>query len=57
MNAPYIEMFHPALYDSPLRAQLTGPEPALVDGTIPLPHEPGLGVELDPDTVTRYRVA
>lgn len=56
-NAPYIEMFHPALYDSPLRADLTGPEPEVVDGTIALPTEPGLGVDLDPDAFARYRVA
>jgi L-alanine-DL-glutamate epimerase-like enolase superfamily enzyme len=50
-------MFHPDLFPSPLRAELTRPEPQLADGVIPLPAEPGLGVELDPDAVERYRVA
>jgi L-alanine-DL-glutamate epimerase-like enolase superfamily enzyme len=56
-NAPWVEMFHPDLFPSPLRAELTRPEPQLADGVIPLPAEPGLGVELDPDAVERYRVA
>lgn len=30
--------------------------PPLVDGTITLPHTPGLGWELDLDYVERYRV-
>lgn len=55
-NAPYVEMLHPALYESPLRAELTGPEPEVLDGSVALPSEPGLGVELDEDTVARYRV-
>ncbi len=54
-NAPIVEMFHPALFPSRLRAELTGPEPAVVDGTIALPQEPGLGIELDPAAVERYR--
>ena len=54
-NAPFVEMLHAALYDSPLRAELTGPDPALENGSIPLPSEPGLGVELDEAAVARYR--
>jgi len=54
-NAPYVEMLHAALYDSPLRAELTGPDPALENGSIPLPSQPGLGVELDEGAVARYR--
>ena len=49
-------MFHPALFPSRLRAELTGPEPEIVDGTIALPAAPGLGIELDPEAVERYRV-
>jgi L-alanine-DL-glutamate epimerase-like enolase superfamily enzyme len=57
-NAPLIEMLHPELYDSPLRAELTRPEPALSeDGTLPLPAGGGLGVELVPEAVERYRLA
>jgi len=55
-NVPYIEVFHPALFDSPLRAELVRPEPAIENGSIPLPTEPGLGIELVPETVERYRV-
>lgn len=55
-NAPYVEMLHPALFDSPLRAELVRPEPGLVDGMIALSTVPGLGVELDPAAVERYRV-
>jgi L-rhamnonate dehydratase len=56
-NVPYIEMFHPDLYPSPLRAELTRPEPQIVDGRIALPAEPGLGIEVVPEAVERYRVA
>ena len=55
-NAPWVEMLHPALYESPLRAELTRPEPVIVDGWIPLPREPGLGIELVPEALERYAV-
>jgi L-alanine-DL-glutamate epimerase-like enolase superfamily enzyme len=55
-NAPYVEMFHPELYDSPLRAELVSPEPAIFDGTIALPDLPGLGIELEDSAVERYLV-
>ena len=55
-NAPYVEMMVPELYPSPLRAELVRGEPALVDGHIDLPVEPGLGIELDPDALARYAV-
>jgi L-alanine-DL-glutamate epimerase-like enolase superfamily enzyme len=55
-NVPYIEMFHPDLYPSPLRAELTRPEPEIVDGHIALPSEPGLGIEVVPEAFDRYRV-
>lgn len=56
VNAPYVEMFHPELFESPLRAELTAPEPPIVDGLIALPTQPGLGIELDDDAIARYRV-
>lgn len=56
VNAPYIEMFHPDLFASPLRASLVRPEPVLRDGAILLPTAPGLGIELVDQTVQRYRV-
>jgi L-alanine-DL-glutamate epimerase-like enolase superfamily enzyme len=54
-NSPYIEMFSPELFPSPLRAHLVKPEPQVHGGRIPLPAEPGLGVELDEETLARYR--
>ena len=55
-NVPYVELLSPAVFDSPLRRDLTRPEPELEDGTLPLPAAPGLGVELIEETVARYRV-
>jgi L-rhamnonate dehydratase len=55
-NAPYVEMLVPDLYETPLRAELVRPEPALIDGEIPLPTAPGLGVEVVEDVVERYAV-
>jgi L-rhamnonate dehydratase len=55
-NVPYVETLSPAVFASPLRAELTRPEPELVDGTLPLPDAPGLGIELVEDAVRRYRV-
>ena len=54
-NIPMIEVLPPTLFDSPLRRELVRPEPALEDGTLPLPDAPGLGVELVEDVVDRYR--
>jgi L-rhamnonate dehydratase len=55
-NVPFVEVLSPALFDSPLRAELTAPEPELEDGTFPLPSRPGLGIELVEHAVTKYRV-
>jgi L-alanine-DL-glutamate epimerase-like enolase superfamily enzyme len=55
-NAPFVELFHPELFDSPLRAELVAPEPTVVDGLIDLPTAPGLGVSLVPEAVERFRV-
>ncbi len=56
VNAPYIEMFHPDLFASPLRAELVRPEPVIHDGTIALPTAAGLGAEIDDAVLARYRV-
>jgi L-alanine-DL-glutamate epimerase-like enolase superfamily enzyme len=56
-NVPFIEVFHPDLFPSPLRAELVQPEPTVQEGTIALPDAPGLGVELVAEAVERYRVA
>jgi L-alanine-DL-glutamate epimerase-like enolase superfamily enzyme len=55
-NCPYVEVFHPTLFGSPLRAELVRPEPAVVAGRITLPTAAGLGVELVEEAVARYRV-
>jgi L-rhamnonate dehydratase len=56
-NVPFVELLSPDVFDSPLRAELTRPEPVLEDGTLPLPTAPGLGVELVDEAVERYSVA
>jgi L-rhamnonate dehydratase len=56
-NAPFIEMLSPAVFSSPLRAELTRPEPEVEEGTMALPTEPGLGIELVEEAVRTYRVS
>jgi L-rhamnonate dehydratase len=54
---PLIETCHPGLFGNTLRASLTGPEAVVVDGLLPLPDLPGLGVAVDESVVARYRIA
>jgi L-alanine-DL-glutamate epimerase-like enolase superfamily enzyme len=55
-NMPYIE-YPLAFPDSPIISQLLDPPLVLdADGTIPVPHRPGLGFALNEDVVRRYRV-
>jgi L-rhamnonate dehydratase len=54
-NAPFIEMLSPELFYSPLRAGLVGPEPVVHNGQLPLPTEPGVGVQLSDAVVEQYR--
>lgn len=49
-------MVYPALFDSPLREELTGAGPELENGSVALPTEPGLGIELDAEAVARYHI-
>lgn len=53
---PYIEFLPAELSESPIRKSLVMDEPPLVDGTLPLPTRPGLGIELNRDALERYRV-
>ena len=53
-NAPFVEMFHPELFESVLRSELVRPEPEIVDGSIALPTKSGLGIELAPEALERY---
>jgi L-alanine-DL-glutamate epimerase-like enolase superfamily enzyme len=55
-NVPFVEALSPELFGSPLRRELVGPEPAVVDGLVALPTAPGLGVDLDEDALAAYRV-
>ena len=55
-NMPYFEI-PIAFPDSPIISELL--EPAIevaADGTIAVPDRPGLGFELNEDTVARFRV-
>jgi L-alanine-DL-glutamate epimerase-like enolase superfamily enzyme len=53
-----IEYLPPQLCHERLRRELAQEELVLrPDGTIPVPVEPGLGVEIDWDVVKRYKVA
>jgi L-alanine-DL-glutamate epimerase-like enolase superfamily enzyme len=54
---PYIEFLPAALSESVLRRELVADELRMVDGRIPLPTRPGLGIELNRDALERYRVA
>ena len=42
--------------DNPIRNQLTRPATKAVDGFITVPEAPGLGIELNEDVVSRFRV-
>jgi L-alanine-DL-glutamate epimerase-like enolase superfamily enzyme len=50
----YVEFLPAGLSESGLRRDLVSQELAMVDGVIPLPVAPGLGVELDRDALERY---
>jgi L-alanine-DL-glutamate epimerase-like enolase superfamily enzyme len=50
----YIEFLPPELSESGLRRDLTSQELYMIDGVIPLPTEPGLGVELNADALAAY---
>ncbi|MGH6933449.1 MAG: mandelate racemase/muconate lactonizing enzyme family protein [Dongiaceae bacterium] len=54
--APYFEFISPRVYDSPLRRDLVSPEPVVRDGYMELPTGVGLGLELNEETVERYRI-
>jgi L-alanine-DL-glutamate epimerase-like enolase superfamily enzyme len=55
-NAPFLEFLPAALSDSPLRRELTK-DFQLVDGLLPLPDTPGLGIELNEEAVEKFRVS
>src|SRR5690606_15912320 len=55
-SVPMIEYAPPALYDLPLRRELVAPEPSLVEGHMPLPSGPGLGIELQLAALAKYKI-
>jgi L-alanine-DL-glutamate epimerase-like enolase superfamily enzyme len=56
-HCPYFEFLPAALAESALRRELVAEELRLVDGRLPLPGRPGLGVELDRDALGRFEAA
>lgn len=56
-HVPYPRLLEYDVGDNPLRDDLLAEPLTPVDGAIPVPAGPGLGVELNPETVARYRLA
>jgi L-alanine-DL-glutamate epimerase-like enolase superfamily enzyme len=54
---PYIEFLPAELSESVLRRELVADELRMVDGVIPLPQKPGLGIELNRSALKKYQVA
>lgn len=52
-NTKYMEY---TLDENPLRSELCKKSIVMQDGVVTVFDEPGLGVELNPETVERYRV-
>lgn len=55
-NIPYPTLIEYDMSDNPLRSRLLRKPLALEDGHLLLPDGPGLGIELDPAVVEKYRV-
>lgn len=55
-HCPYIEFMPADLCDSLLRKELAADPLEIINGTIPLPDKPGLGVELNWDALERFEV-
>ncbi|MYH65412.1 MAG: mandelate racemase/muconate lactonizing enzyme family protein [Chloroflexi bacterium] len=53
---PYIEYLPAHLSESVLRDELVADELSMINGEIPLPEKPGLGIELNRDALQRYLV-
>jgi L-alanine-DL-glutamate epimerase-like enolase superfamily enzyme len=56
-HMPFFEFLPQDVAESALRRELTRDELALVDGRLPLPERPGLGVELDRNALERFEQA
>ena len=55
-HCPYIEFLPAQLAESALRRELVRDELQMIDGEIPLPQKPGLGIELNQDALKKFRV-
>jgi L-alanine-DL-glutamate epimerase-like enolase superfamily enzyme len=55
-HCPYIEFLPAPLSESRLRRELVLDELQMIDGQIPLPQRPGLGISLDPEALKKYSV-
>jgi L-alanine-DL-glutamate epimerase-like enolase superfamily enzyme len=55
-HCPFIEFLPATLCDSLLRKELVADELEIVDGKIPLPRRPGLGIEVDMKALRRFEV-
>jgi L-alanine-DL-glutamate epimerase-like enolase superfamily enzyme len=53
-NCAYIEFLPKELCESALRRELVSDELRMVDGVIPLPQRPGLGIELNRGVLDRF---
>jgi L-alanine-DL-glutamate epimerase-like enolase superfamily enzyme len=56
-HCPFIEFLPAELSESSLRKDLLSVEHQMVDGVIPLPTAPGLGIELNRDALERFKEA
>lgn len=55
-HCPYIEFMPTNLCDSQLRKDLVDDELQIIDGVIPLPEKPGLGIEVNMDALRAFEV-
>ena len=53
-NCAYIEFLPQELCESALRRELVSDELRMIDGTIPLPQRPGLGIELNRAALNQF---
>ena len=53
----FLEFLPAELTESPLRRELVADELTIVNGRIPLPEKPGLGVEVDPGALRKFASA
>jgi len=55
-NPPYPRLLEYDVAANPLRDELLTEPLRAIEGHVPVPDKPGLGIELDPEAIRRYRV-